>query len=292
MPRARNIKYGFFENDSLADIEPIGRLLFIGLWTLADFKGDIEYRPKKIKAQLLPYDNCDVESIVINLDLSGFISIYNVKGVSYLHVNKFTKHQTPHPNEKKKGSDIPEFKEEHLQAIDSKGLAINPDIIVTKKDKSCSDQADVLNPDTLIDDVLNPDIPIPDIPIPDKTLVELKPDHGLEIFQFWQWTMSHPKSAFDSKRKSLINRWLKHYSPDDCRRAITGCSLTPHNMGDNKEGRIYDSFELIFRDAKHIDDYMRNSDNPPAGNVKTIEQTQSEAQAQVERVKKSMGFEL
>ena len=125
----------------------------------------------------------------------------------------------------------------------------------------------------------------------EKNIVELKPDDGAEIFKFWQATMDHPRSAYDSKRKALIKKHLKHYSIDDCKKAIHGCSVTPHNMGDNREGRIYDSFELIFRDSKHIDDYMRNSDKPPAGNIKTIEQTNNEAQAQVDRVKKHLGFD-
>ena len=67
MPRARNIKYSFFVNDELAEIDPIGRLFFIGLWTLADYKGELIWRDKKIKAELLPYDNCDVKKIAINL---------------------------------------------------------------------------------------------------------------------------------------------------------------------------------------------------------------------------------
>ena len=38
MARARNIKPAFFDNDELAENEPLGRLLFIGLWTLADYQ--------------------------------------------------------------------------------------------------------------------------------------------------------------------------------------------------------------------------------------------------------------
>ena len=60
MARARNIKPAFFTNDDLAEIEPLGRLLFIGLWTICDYKGDLEWRQKRVKAQILPYDNCDI----------------------------------------------------------------------------------------------------------------------------------------------------------------------------------------------------------------------------------------
>ena len=37
--RARNLKPGFFKNETLAEIEPLGRLLFQGLWCMADREG-------------------------------------------------------------------------------------------------------------------------------------------------------------------------------------------------------------------------------------------------------------
>ena len=63
MARMRTIKPGFFTNDVLAEVEPLGRILFAGLWTVADRAGRLEERPKKLKAELLPYDDCDVESL-------------------------------------------------------------------------------------------------------------------------------------------------------------------------------------------------------------------------------------
>ena len=39
MARARNIKPGFFRNADLAELTFEARLLFIGLWTLADSEG-------------------------------------------------------------------------------------------------------------------------------------------------------------------------------------------------------------------------------------------------------------
>ena len=64
MARSRNIKPAFFLNDDLAEKNcALGRLLFIGLWTLADYRGNLEWRAGKIKAQLLPYDSCDVNSL-------------------------------------------------------------------------------------------------------------------------------------------------------------------------------------------------------------------------------------
>lgn len=173
MARSRNIKHGFFLNDELAEIEPIGRLFFIGLWTVADYQGRLEYRPKKLKAELVPYDDCDIESIVSNLNKSGFIAIYSVQGKRYLEIVNFTKHQNPHKNERDKGSSIPspnscsaDNDEEGSQPIDNKGIAIKPDKIGTAPDNNESDRADslFLIPDScsLIPDSLIPDSLIPD----------------------------------------------------------------------------------------------------------------------------------
>lgn len=99
MPRARNIKPSFFLNDELAECKPLSRILFIGLWTIADRKGRLEYRPTKIKAQVLPYDNCKVEPLVLELAKRGFVIIYEVDNKMHLQINNFELHQNPHVKE-------------------------------------------------------------------------------------------------------------------------------------------------------------------------------------------------
>lgn len=190
MARARNIKPSFFNNDELADIDPLGRLLFIGMWTIADFKGCFEYKPKRLKVQVLPYDNCDIEQLTINLDKSGFISIYSVLGQQYVKVLNFDKHQNPHKNERDKGSEIPDICER--DDIDSnKSININElhniennrDKNGTTHDKNESDRADSLNliPSTLIPDSFNTDTrnqekPSSDKPKKSKSVLKIIPD--------------------------------------------------------------------------------------------------------------------
>lgn len=99
MARARNIKPGFFLNDELAEIEVIGRLLFAGLWTIADREGRLEDRPKKIKAAVLPYDDCDVDDLLQKLHNKSFVLRYEVEGCRYIQIINFSKHQNPHKNE-------------------------------------------------------------------------------------------------------------------------------------------------------------------------------------------------
>ncbi len=146
MARARNIKPAFFLNTDLSEIEPLGRLAFIGLWTIADYKGCIEANLKRIKAQILPYDNCDIESIMIKLEQFRFIRYYFVQGVKYIKILNFEKHQNPHKNEKQAGSNIPDITEKDNEIIELSEDGTKPDFIGTARADSLLLIPDSLNP--------------------------------------------------------------------------------------------------------------------------------------------------
>ena len=105
--RARNIKPGFFKNERLADLDYASRLLFAGLWCLADCEGRLEDRPKRIRAELFPYDEVDAEPLLRDLVSAEFITRYSIDGRNYIQVNNFRKHQKPHGKEVASGSVIP-----------------------------------------------------------------------------------------------------------------------------------------------------------------------------------------
>lgn len=85
----------------MGQLDPLARLLFIGLWTLADCEGRLEERPKRIQAQVLPYDTCDVDRFLEELEELGFIQRYEARGRKVIQIVNFTKHQHPHFKESK-----------------------------------------------------------------------------------------------------------------------------------------------------------------------------------------------
>lgn len=105
MARIRTIKPELFLHEGLASLSPIHRYLFIGLFTQADREGRMEYRPKRIKVCILPYDDVDMEKLLKELTESGFLINYNVNGTNYLAITNFLKHQ--YPNVKEPESTIP-----------------------------------------------------------------------------------------------------------------------------------------------------------------------------------------
>jgi len=117
MPRSRNIKPGFFQNDELVELDFSIRLLFIGLWTIADREGRLENRPKKIKMQLFPADELDMHGALDQLAKKGLISLYSVDSVEYIEIDNFLKHQ--HPHIKEQASTIPAPDMHHACPSDS-----------------------------------------------------------------------------------------------------------------------------------------------------------------------------
>lgn len=99
MARARNIKPGFFTNDVLAECSALARILFQGLWCHADREGRLEDRPRKLKAEILPYDECDIEDLLSQLEKRGFIIRYSHGSERFIQVVNFCKHQNPHVKE-------------------------------------------------------------------------------------------------------------------------------------------------------------------------------------------------
>lgn len=102
MARSRNIKPGFFWDEDLGDLEPLVRILFAGLWGQADREGRLEDRPRRLKVELLPYDDCDTNDFLQQLaDSPGrFIVRYEVDGVKYIAIPGFIRQQNPHKDEK------------------------------------------------------------------------------------------------------------------------------------------------------------------------------------------------
>lgn len=145
--RARNIKPGFFKNEFLAECDPMARLLFAGLWCLVDKEGFAEYRPKRIKAEIFPYDSCNVEKFIEQLGTHNFITIWCTldghgrKIPKVIEVNNFREHQNPHKNEK--GSNI-----SHLFRDQE-----NSGNFVKLHDDNGYHPADSLIPDSLIPDI-------------------------------------------------------------------------------------------------------------------------------------------
>jgi hypothetical protein len=82
----------------------------------------------------------------------------------------------------------------------------------------------------------------------------------------------HPQSVLSSERRNLLDRRLDDYPAETLVAAIAGNHLDPHCNGENPSGKQYHDFELILRDADHIERYAGIAthgipERPPEGIV-------------------------
>ena len=212
--RARNIKPGFWRNEELVEVTPTARLLFIGLWCMADREGLLEDRPKKIKLEVLPYDDLNIKSLLDDLCKHALIFRYSVNGNRYISIPTFKKHQHPHRNEKL--SDIPLPIKADKTDTSEKG----PTKDIPRDDQGClNPEPCILNPER---GTLNPEkgkggkppgVKTP-LVCPQKAIIQLYHEIIPEMPQVRLWNDSQEawlraRWKEDPERQSLV--WWKRY---------------------------------------------------------------------------------
>lgn len=125
--RARNVKPSFFQNEQLAELPFEARLLFVGLWCMADREGRLEDRPKRIKMNVFPADSIDIVPLLDGLESQGLIERYEAQGIACIYIPKFVEHQRPHQNEQP--SKLP-TKVASASHQGTKDFALNPSSLI------------------------------------------------------------------------------------------------------------------------------------------------------------------
>lgn len=220
MARTRNLKPAFFKNEFLGQLPFEARILYQGLWCIADRRGVLEDRPLRIKAEVFPFDNVDVDALLSQLSTPidafqdhPFIVRYESNGKRYILIPKFEEHQTPHHQEKPSDAPLPqdvcpqEVTKNPEQALDKPWISS-----VQALDKPRTNPSLTLNPSTL---TLNPQTDAPAAAsgeagddqdsVPKKRKPKADASYTDEFLTFWDVYPSVRKSkkrdAFDSWRK-------------------------------------------------------------------------------------------
>jgi len=194
MARARNIKPGFFTNDALGDLNPLARILFIGIWCHADRAGRLLDRPKKLKVEVLPYDDCDPNRLLQDLHGAGMVHRYEVAGIKYIQCVNFTKHQNPHIKE--------------------------PESTIPAPDLSGAKTADSL---ILIPDSLNPSTTLsgkPDVSPPESKKLNGKKAEAIEVLDFLNAQTGKAYRPVDANLEMIVARLREGYTVADIRKVI------------------------------------------------------------------------
>jgi hypothetical protein len=98
--RIRSIKPAFFMSETVGAVSFGARLLFIGLWTLADREGRLVWKPKEVRAQVFPHDvDLQLAPLAEELVCERHIRFYQDDEHTYVCIPEFKKHQRPHVKE-------------------------------------------------------------------------------------------------------------------------------------------------------------------------------------------------
>lgn len=99
MARQRMLHPDFFTDPKVVRCSFPARLLFQGLWCLADREGRLEADPFALKLKLMPADNVDVSALLAELADARLIQRYEVEGDPLIWLPGFAGRQRPHPKE-------------------------------------------------------------------------------------------------------------------------------------------------------------------------------------------------
>ncbi len=115
MGHIRSIKPEAFLSERLYDAEAEAQLplrwAYAGLWTQADREGRFPWRPRALKASVLPYDACDFGAVLDALEAHGFIERYEAEGRTWGWIKGFREHQRP--NQREPASRLPAAPGDH-----------------------------------------------------------------------------------------------------------------------------------------------------------------------------------
>jgi len=202
MARARNIKPGFFRNEELAELPFEYRLLFIGLWTLADREGRLEDRPKRIRMEIFPADDVDCEAGINALATCGLVVRYHDQGNAYIWIPTFRDHQKPHPREV--ASAIPAYQ------VDTKAAPRHDQ----GNAEELASPADVLNPD-----VLNPESQTSPQEDRGEARATRLPHHWRPGAVTLGWTRAERPTWREDRIALEVSQFVDHYGSKGERRA-------------------------------------------------------------------------
>ncbi len=98
--RIRLLHPEFFSDAILATLTDFARLIFAGLWLIADREGRLADNVKMIDGALLPLDKRSCAKALIELAAAGRIARYRTPAGPVIQIVNFLKYQHPHPKER------------------------------------------------------------------------------------------------------------------------------------------------------------------------------------------------
>lgn len=255
MARIRTIKPEFFASETLCTVPEITHFFAASLLCYADDDGYFNANPSLIKAAAFPLrePSVSVHDMLMQLSTLGYLRLgTGPDGRRYGQIVNFSDHQRIN---RKTDSKI-----KQLRIVwDNASTPHEPLSEPSHPEGNGREQGMEGNIVELHS------TPSAEPPEEKRNGTPTRSDQAVEVFQFWQKTMGKPRAQFTPERVKLVTARLRDgYTPQDLKKAVWGCSITPHNAGHNDRDQRFDDLALICRDGGHVDRFMGNAERPPA----------------------------
>ena len=272
--RIRTIKPELLEDEKASAMSDSAWRLWVSLWLLVDDYGNARAGERYLAAQVWQDTTKDVFPSLFELIQNGVLLPYSFGGQHYVSVKNWSKHQridnagqqrVPSPSE-----DDGQWRRElsEILAANSKTtpqllkltqnapkVAALPPTTTTTTTTTTTGSAD-----TAPSQVLLPEIPAADSGAPG--LASPQPSVATRVFEHyvtcWRAAIGGKRApVYTPKRGALVkNRLAEGFTEDDLLHACEGLFQSKFHLGDNNENKRWVEFDLVMRDAKHVEQFI------------------------------------
>ncbi len=230
MPRIRTIKPEFWADEKLAQFEPVTRLVFLGLISMADDAGRLVDNVKALDGMLFPQTDDTCDASLKTLSKAGRILRYtSSSGQKLIQILNWSRHQrVDHPNTHVLPAPS---KEQVTQVVESTAAKT----VVAKgsrkarengakgsREPRATTSTNDLRPTTSTNDQYQNGAKAPSSGS-DKPNTDVR-----TVFDYWvqKTGRSEPKTKLTAERRLKIVARLKRFSAEDLQAAIDGLMLS------------------------------------------------------------------
>ncbi len=106
-------------------------------------------------------------------------------------------------------------------------------------------------------------VPVPVLSCPDPesgVVLAAKPDaeqqleaNVADVFEFWKTDTGHSDSKLTAEKRKHLRARLKDFSVEQLKQVVRNRHLSPHYMGQNDSGTVYDGIDNLFRNTERVE---------------------------------------
>lgn len=256
MARKRMIDPNIWQSEDFSKLSTLGKLVFIGLFSLADDEGRGRCNPVYLKSTLFPYEegirSADIDKTLSEISSNMSVIFYSYDGSSYyslLSWNTFQK--IDRPSESK----IPEYDENIMKRLFNEPSTNNRRVILPNKNKK------------RIED--------------NKNIKEDNRKRVVEIYNTYCTNLPQVQKLTD-KRNKTIDNFLKDFSIEQLEEICKIANVSEFLTGNNDRSWKAD-FDFIMRTDKATAILEGKYSNTKKGGINDFKELMEEAKKEDEQ---------